>query len=190
MEDFIKDVLLAFVAAGGCGYLNYYVLTCINVIEEQDRADKERLYLMILSLFNILVCFFFSDYLKWNIYKSVLITFLLTLISSFTVHAHVIKLFRTLVNLIRKGKGLSEMTFGTIQEDVFESDNMTIGYFYTREGSFIACGYIEMHSERTGEFTIAPRKSVSEKSFSEACALPGAKVFINDEMKIVTIEQR
>ena len=60
--------------------------------------------------------------MKWNIYKSVLITFLLTLISSFTVHAHVIKLFRTLVNLIRKGKGLSEMTFGTIQEDVFESD--------------------------------------------------------------------
>ena len=104
MEDFIKEVLLAFVAAGGCGYLNYYVLTCTNVIEEQDRADKERLYLMILSLFNILVCFFFSDYLKWNIYKSVLITFLLTLISSFTVHAHVIKLFRTLVNLIRKGK--------------------------------------------------------------------------------------
>ena len=46
-----------------------------------------------------------------------------------------------------------------------------------------------MHSERTGEFTIVPRKSVSEKSFLEACALPGAKVFINDEMKIVTIEQ-
>lgn len=102
MEDFIKEVLLAFVAAGGCGYLNYYVLTCTNVIEEQ--ADKERLHLMILSLFNILVCFFFSDCLKWNIYKSVLITFLLTLISSFTVHAYVIKLFRTLVNLIRKGK--------------------------------------------------------------------------------------
>jgi hypothetical protein len=36
VEDFIKDVLLAFVAAGGCGYLNYYVLTCTNVIEEQD----------------------------------------------------------------------------------------------------------------------------------------------------------
>lgn len=190
MEDFIKEVLLAFVAAGGCGYLNYYVLTCTNVIEEQDRADKERLYLMILSLFNILACFFFSDYLKWNIYKSVLITFLLTLISSFTVHVYVIKFFRALVNLIRKDKGLSEMTFGTIQEDIFESDNITIGYFYTREGSFIACGYIEMHSERTGEFTIVPRKSVSEKSFLEVCALPGAKVFINDEMKIVTIEQR
>lgn len=39
MEDFIKEVLLAFVAAGGCGYLNYYVLTCTNVIEEQKRIS-------------------------------------------------------------------------------------------------------------------------------------------------------
>lgn len=189
MINFIKEILFIFIASGGCGCLNHYILTNTNVIEEHTDLYKERITLGSLISINLLMCFGFIEFGHLSLYKSVLITFLLTLISSFTVHVYVIKFFRTLVNLIRKGKGLSEMTFGTIQEDVFESDNMTIGYFYTREGSFIACGYIEMHSERTGEFTIAPRKSVSEKSFSEACALPGAKVFINDEMKIVTIEQ-
>lgn len=109
MINFIKEVLFIFIASGGCGCLNHYILTNTNVIEEHTDLYKERITLGSLISINLLMCFGFIEFGHLSLYKSVLITFLLTLISSFTVHAYVIKLFRTLVNLIRKGKGVKKM---------------------------------------------------------------------------------
>ena len=94
MEFLLKQMILAFITAGGCGYANYYILDNLNKINISENDSNDKVFVLgLFSLINLLLCFLFTDVLKWNLVASVASTLVLTIFLSFTL-SHFIFFFK------------------------------------------------------------------------------------------------
>lgn len=193
MESFLKEVLLAFMAAGGFGYLNYYILDGLNVVNiNNDQGQEKKFTVFFFSSINVFICFMIHDKLNIGIYLSFVITFVISVFLSFVVYPFIKKVYTKVVNKIRvKCFNLGEMDSESIESTLFDRDKVLFAYVYDlTTDKLIVQGCFEYYDHRNNDFvfTIEPFAGLEKISFDEAINKcennEGVKVYINTNQNI------
>ncbi len=200
MEDLLKQMILAFVTAGGCGYVNYYILDNLNKINISENDSNDKIFVLgLFSLINLLVCFLFTDVFKWNLVASVASTLVLTIILSFTLFPWVIGKYTNYINKARKDSfGNGEFNSKSVKTILFDRNEVLFVYvFDLRSDKLLIHGCMgwENQKSKNYEFSIYPFPGLEKLTFDEAmnkCETNDdveAYVNVDKQIKIVIIPE-
>ena len=132
MEDLLKQMILAFVTAGGCGYVNYFILENLNLININENDSSGKVFALgLFSLLNLALCFLLTDVLEWSIALSVAVTIALTLFLSFTLFPWLINKYTDYISEKRK-ESFGGGTFSpkSVKTILFDRDEVLFVYVY------------------------------------------------------------
>ena len=190
MEDLLKQMILAFVTAGGCGYVNYFILENLNLININENDSSGKVFALgLFSLLNLALCFLLTDVLEWSIALSVAVTIALTLFLSFT-------LFPWLIN--KYTDYISEKRKESVKTILFDRDEVLFVYVYdlrTNDLLIHGCMGWENQKSKTYEFSIYPFPGLKKLTFDEAMNKcennDDVEVYVNvdKQIKIVIIPE-
>lgn len=201
MESFLKEVLLAFMAACGFGYLNYYILDGLNVANiNNDQIQEKKFTVFFFSSINVFICFVIHDKFNVGIYLSFVITFMISVLLSLFVYPFIKKVYTKVINEIRVNHfNLGKMDSTSIESTLFDRDKVLFAYVYDlTTDKLIVHGCFEYYDHRNNGFalTIEPFSGLEKISFDEAINKcennEGVKVYINtnQNIKIVIIPEQ
>lgn len=200
MEDLLKQMILAFVTAGGCGYVNYFILENLNSININENDSSGKVFVLgLFSLFNLALCFLLTDVLKWSIALSIAITLALTLFLSFTLFPWVINKYIDYISKKRKGSfGGGTFSPKSVKTILFDRDEVLFVYVYdlrTNDLLIHGCMGWENQKSKTYEFSIYPFPGLEKLTFDEAMDKcennDNVEVYVNvdKQIKIVIIPE-
>lgn len=173
MEVLLKQMILTFITAGGCGYANYYILDNLNKINISENDSNDKVFVLgLFSLINLLLCFLFTDVLKWNLVASVASTLVLTIFLSFTLFPWIIGKYTGYINKARKDSfGNGEFTPKSVRTILFDRNEVLFVYVYDLKSSELlihGCMGWENQKNKNYEFSIYPFPGLEKLSFDEA----------------------
>lgn len=173
MEVLLKQMILTFITAGGCGYANYYILDNLNKINISENDSNDKVFVLgLFSLINLLLCFLFTDVLKWNLVASVASTLVLTIFLSLTLFPWIIGKYTGYINKARKDSfGNGEFIPKSVRTILFDRNEVLFVYVYDLKSSELlihGCMGWENQKSKNYEFSIYPFPGLEKLSFDEA----------------------
>ena len=173
MEDLLKQMILAFITAGGCGYINYFILGNLNAININENDSEGKVFALgLFSLFSLSLCFLLTDVLKWSIALSIATTFALTLLLSFTLFPLVINKYIDYISEKRKGSfGCGTFNPKSVKTILFDRNEVLFVYVYDLKSSELlihGCMGWENQKSKNYEFSIYPFPGLEKLTFDEA----------------------
>ena len=163
----LETLLISFLASGGLGYINYYILSSIDLINfDENDSEEKKLSLLLFSIINFIILLSFINYFGYekdvlikSLIYSFLITIILTTILSFTLYVIIIKFIKWLITRYRNEKGKSTISNLTVKEQLFDEDiAKPVFIFDLRTHKLLNSGFI-------GAFNINPKKDYELEVF-------------------------
>lgn len=191
-SEILTKIILSLALGGGFGYINYYILNNIGVINiESDEKEEKTFSLILFSILNILLYNFLND-LTCNTYISVLMTLIITVALSFTIFKVLMNYLYMIMNKSRKRSNLGELNNQSVRMLLFDSNKVIFVYLYGLETnkllSYGCMGWQKETKDGDYEFEIVPTDKIDPIEYEEAVKLAeknvDTSIYINIDKKI------
>lgn len=184
LTKIIIDMLVSFILAGGLGYINYFILDNLGVIQgETGNTEEKRFALIFFTIIDILIFQFIKNNIFSNYVIVIFISLLVTLLFSFTVYKWMIELMYKVINFIRQKNNLGMTSNKNTKSNIFNKNRVLFAYVFDLNSDKLIChgcmGWMELLNEHL-EFEIIPFAGLEPLSFEEAMK----KVEKNDDMSV------
>ena len=175
----ITSLISSLIVSGSLGYLNYNILTKLDVVDfYKDNKDDKRYFVIMLGGINYLlylVTASFIPHAQQGNYLAIAITMLLVLLISvildFTVFPWSKKFINGLISKVRNRSGLPDFDVKSTQDFFFNSNEPQKVYIYDFDNKLIDCGYLYYSSgsdfDELSQVLIPFEKPEEEKSYLE-----------------------
>jgi hypothetical protein len=211
LSEVIFQLIVSFAFAGGFGYINYFILHGMGIVNlTEDNKDEKYFSLIICSVINIVLfysinlilqfiinSFLSSDsvYEWYFIVLALLITLIVTIILSFTIFKWTIIKLYNLINNNRKKSNLAGISNKSVRTLIFDKGVVLFAYVYNLESSELLChGCMGAQSEKKDgdfEFQIYPSDKAEKWDYNYAMQRAQKNVdsslYINVDKKIKII---
>lgn len=201
--DFTKilfELLIAFLLAGGFGYINYFILHKIGVINvSNDNKEEKSFSLILFSIINLAMFILLKGILdninidSWIIvFISLIVTLGVTISASFTLFKWIVSIIYIVINNNRKKLQLGEIDNRSVRTLIFDKNKVLFAYMYSLEsGELLSYGYIGwQHDKKAEDFEIeiVPTDLLKELNYGDAIEMAkknvDASIYINVDKKI------
>lgn len=175
----LTSLISSLIVSGSLGYLNYNILTKLDVVDfYKDNKDDKRYFVIMLGGINYLlylVTASFIPHAQQGNYLAIAITMFLVLLISvildFTVFPWSKKFINWLISKVRNRSGLPDFDVKSTQEFFFNSNEPQKIYIYDFDDKLIDCGYLYYSSgsdfDELSQVLIPFEKPEEEKSYLE-----------------------
>lgn len=175
----LTSLVSSLIVSGSLGYLNYNILTKLDVVDfYKDNKDDKRYFVIMLGGINYLlylVTASFIPHAQQGNYLAIAITMLLVLLISvvldFTIFPCSKKFINWLILKVRNRSGLPDFDIKSAQEFFFNSNEPQKIYIYDFDNKLIDCGYLYYSSgsdfDELSQVLIPFEKPEEEKSYLE-----------------------
>ncbi|WP_195701882.1 hypothetical protein [Companilactobacillus futsaii] len=175
----ITSLISSLIVSGSLGYLNYNILTKLDVVDfYKDNKDDKRYFVIMLGGINYLlylVTASFIPHAQQGNYLAIAITMFLVLLISvvldFTIFPWSKRFINWLISKVRNRSGLPDFDVKSTQEFFFNSNEPQKVYIYDFDDKLIDCGYLYYSSgsdfDELSQVLIPFEKPEEEKSYLE-----------------------
>lgn len=175
----ITSLISSLIVSGSLGYLNYNILTKLDVVDfYKDNKDDKRYFVIMLGGINYLlylVTASFIPHAQQGNYLAIAITMFLVLLISvvldFTIFPWSKRFINWLISKVRNRSGLPDFDVKSTQEFFFNSNEPQKVYIYDFDNKLIDCGYLYYNSgsdfDELSQVLIPFEKPEEEKSYLE-----------------------
>lgn len=191
-SDLLMKIILSLGLGGGFGYINYYILNNLGIINiDKDEKEEKTFSLILFSILNVLLFNFLNDTMG-NAYASVLMTLIITVVLSFTLFKTMMSAFYTVMNKSRDKLSLGELNNKSVRTLIFDSNKVIFVYLYGLETnkllSYGCMGWQKETKDSDYEFEIVPTDKLESIEYDEAVKLAeknvDTSIYINIDKKI------
>lgn len=132
-SELLIKLVVALALAGGFGYINYYILQNIGVINisKEDKDDKS-FSLILFSVLNVLLFIMINSIFGKDVDLWILVsgTMILTIFLSFTMFKWMMKALFNIFNNTRKKEELGEISNSSVRTLIFDNNRVLFVYMY------------------------------------------------------------
>lgn len=197
MQTELINLIISFILGWGLSYINYFILYNLCVINLNEKNKEEKIFNLILfSIINIIFYQILEMYID-NYIFSIAITFIVSMISSFTLFKYCIQKIYNLLNIKRLKENLGEISNKTVRNHIFNINKTLFIYIYDLQNNLLSYGCMGWQDENSDdfEFEVIPFPGIDKLSFDEAInksnIYDDMSVYINIDknLKIVVIPE-
>lgn len=169
--NLLYDLIKSLAVGGGFGYINYYILSSMNIVNITKENKEEKVFCLILfSIFNISLYTYISD-LNLPIWINLFLVLCITIILSFTLFQWIIKKIRCLINKLRYHSNFGEIETRQVKTILFDRNETLFVYLYDLKSNDLlshgCMGWFNIKGDNF-EFEIVPMYDLPKLSFDEA----------------------
>ena len=194
-SELLIKFVVALALAGGFGYINYYILQNIGVINisKEDKDDKS-FSLILFSVLNVLLFIMINSIFGKNVDLWILVsgTMILTIFLSFTMFKWMMKALFSIFNNTRKKEELGEISNSSVRTLIFDNNRVLFVYMYELDSdkllAYGCMGWQNELKEYDFEMEIIPTDKAKRMGFNEAMEMAqkndDVSLYVNVDKKI------
>lgn len=197
MQTELINLIISFILGWGLSYINYFILYNLCVINLNEKNKEEKIFNLILfSIINIIFYQILEMYID-NYIFSIAITFIVSIVASFTLFKYFIQKIYNLLNIRRLKDNLGELSNKSVRNHIFNINKTLFIYIYDLQSNLLSYGCMGWQDENSDdfEFEVIPFPGLDKLSFDEAINKAnkndGMSVYVNIDknLKIVVIPE-
>lgn len=194
-SELLVKLVVALALAGGFGYINYYILQNIGVINisKEDKDDKS-FSLILFSVLNVLLFIMINSIFGKDVDLWILVsgTLILTIFLSFTMFKWMMKALFSIFNNTRKKEELGEISNSSVRTLIFDNNRVLFVYMYELDSdkllAYGCMGWQNELKEYDFEMEIIPTDKAKRMGFTEAMEMAqkndDVSLYVNVDKKI------
>ncbi|MCR0162529.1 hypothetical protein MKA31_13035 [[Clostridium] innocuum] len=194
-SELLIKLVMALALAGGFGYINYYILQNIGVINisKEDKDDKS-FSLILFSVLNVLLFIMINSIFGKDVDVWILVsgTMILTIVLSFTIFKWMMKGLFSIFNKTRKKEELGEISNSSVRTLIFDNNRVLFVYMYELDSdkllAYGCMGWQNESKEYDFEMEIIPTDKAKRLEFNEAMEMAqkndDVSLYVNVDKKI------
>lgn len=194
-SELLVKLVVALALAGGFGYINYYILQNIGVINisKEDKDDKS-FSLILFSVLNVLLFIMINSIFGKDVDLWILVsgTLILTIFLSFTMFKWMMKALFSIFNNTRKKEELGEISNSSVRTLIFDNNRVLFVYMYELDSdkllAYGCMGWQNELKEYDFEMEIIPTDKAKRMGFNEAMEMAqkndDVSLYVNVDKKI------
>lgn len=181
-QTILTNLITSFVLGGGLGYINYFILQNLCVINLNEKNKEEKTFTLILfSIINIILYQTLEMCIN-NYVFSIAITFVLSMVLSFTIFKWIMDIIYKIINEKRTKDNLGKVSNKSVRTHIFNKNITLFVYIYDLQNNLLSYGCMGWQDEDSDdfEFEVIPFPELDKMTFDDAVN----KANKNDDMSI------